>query len=105
MSDVRLIDANALLKEFEKRQKAAVDGVFADCFLNDAQNLSTEWWMVDDIVEAAPTIDAVPVVHGRWEWGQCGWFCTACGQRPMVEAVAFAKYCHRCGAKMDAKEG
>ena len=61
-----LISRNALLKEFEKRQEQKVDE-YCDCFLNDAQELSTEWWCVEDAVAAAPTIDAVYVVHGLWE--------------------------------------
>lgn len=45
------------------------------------------------------------VRHGRWEWTQNGWCCSVCHKKSMVEAVAFAKYCHRCGAKMDGREG
>ena len=58
----RLIDADALMKEFEIRQKRQINE-YCDCFLNDAQNLSTEWYCVEDIVEAAPTIEAEPVTH------------------------------------------
>ena len=101
MADKRLIDANALLKEFENRQEQQINE-YCDCFLNDDQELSTEWWCVEDLVASAPTIDAVPVVHGRWKWTQNGWCCSACYKKSLVEAVAFAKYCHRCGAKMDA---
>ena len=53
MADKRLIDANALLKEFEKRQEQQTNE-YCDCFLNDAQELSTEWWCVEDAVAAAP---------------------------------------------------
>lgn len=59
MSDKRLIDANALLKEFENRQEQQINK-YCDCFLNDAQEISTEWWCVEDLVAAFPTIDAVP---------------------------------------------
>ena len=52
-------------------------------------------------------IDAVPVVHGRWELygadkrGRGGVFlCTACSRcRPTK-----SEYCPNCGAKMDLKE-
>ena len=64
MDDMRLIDANALLREFEKRQEQQINE-YCDCFLNDAQELSTEWWCVEDLVASAPTIDAVEVVRCR----------------------------------------
>lgn len=57
---MRLIDADALLKEFEKRQEQQ-SNEYCDCFLNDAQELSTEWWCVEDAVTAAPTINAVEI--------------------------------------------
>ena len=59
-----LISRSALLKEFEKRQEQQTNK-YCDCFLNDAQELSTEWWCVEDAVIAAPTIDAVEVVRCR----------------------------------------
>ena len=110
MTDVRLIDANALLKEFEKRQEQQVNE-YCDCFLNDAQELSTEWWCVEDAVTAAPTIDAVEVVHGRWEdateiiagirFPQTR--CTACGKVYWGYRTE-CYYCPNCGAKMDGGE-
>ena len=73
---MRLIDADALLKEFESRQEQQISN-YCDCFLNDAHELSTEWYCVEDMVEAAPTVDAVPVVrckdckHYGWEQESC----------------------------------
>jgi hypothetical protein len=102
MPDVRLIDANALLKEFEKRQENQINE-YCDCFLNDAQELSTEWWCVEDAVTAAPTIDAVPVGHGRWVHfnprNPNAVLCSVCD-------YAFARlhpenYRPNCGAKMN----
>ena len=107
MADKRLIDANALLKEFEKRQEQQINE-FCDCFLNDAQELSTEWWCVEDAVAEAPTIDAVEVVHGKWESCWEDWRhqlegnkCSVCGFEYFGNLF---KYCPNCGAKMDAKD-
>ncbi len=104
MADVRLIDANALLKDFAERQQLdRSDGDYADCFMNDAQELSTEWWCVEDAVTSAPTIDAVPVVHaGLRETGMdeawCSWGdCTNCGHSNIMGS----KFCNECGARMD----
>ena len=110
MSKMRLIDANALLKECEKRQEQQTYE-YCDCFLNDAQEISTEWWCVEDMVMAAPTIVAVPVVHAKWvhgqRYGDSGgwvWRCTACRREAITPIISALKYCHCCGAKMDADE-
>lgn len=57
-----------------------------------------------DIVENSPTIEATPVVHGRWEWIEDSTNnCSACGHTtffyPCLETVP--NYCPNCGAKMD----
>lgn len=113
-----LISRSALLKEFEKRQEQQTNK-YCDCFLNDAQELSTEWWCVEDEVIAAPTIDAVEVVHGRWVRDDLGHaFCSKCRERlPYIhcyseepcsdcdeewdEEMPESLYCPHCGAKMD----
>ena len=57
------------------------------------------------IITGAPTVDAEPVVRGRWEerykpngeyvaWD--GYYCSACGKQ-----AAKSNYCPHCGAKMD----
>ena len=92
--------------------------------LIDANALSdSKWWesLTDDfdkarariIVMSAPTVDAVEVVHGRWEPHyetfdadmavgilggnyQTGWQCSVCGRYESSKEP----YCN-CGAKMD----
>ena len=104
-----LIDAKSLLKEFEKRQEQQINE-YCDCFLNDSQTLSTEWWCVEDAVAAAPIIDAVPVVHAMWE--QRGNIILCAGEHGCYEAMPWnyytqskfdgklPAYCPHCGAKM-----
>jgi hypothetical protein len=77
---------------------------------------------VEDAVTAIkvlPTVDAVPVVHGRWIHGQevcreyigitlimvqySHWECSVCGYR--TEGQPLWKYCPNCGARMDEKDG
>ena len=51
------------------------------------------------LVEDAPTVDAVPVVHGRWiaqEYGDQK-ECSICGEL----FCCYGNYCMNCGAKMD----
>lgn len=77
--------------------------------LIDADKL--DWWYkgrnIRHVIDNAPTVDAVPVVHGRWSdagFGELpkhapyGWACSACG------GISFNNeyiYCPNCGAKMD----
>ena len=54
------------------------------------------------IIQEMPTVDAVPVRHGKWledpddDWG-CR--CSECGH---LELYQF-DYCSSCGARMDGK--
>jgi len=60
-----------------------------------------------DVIDNAPTVDAVPVVHGEWIdrngsivapfWER--YECSECGARSDN-----SKYCPNCGARMDADE-
>ena len=60
------------------------------------------------IIEEAPTIDAVSVVHGEWKpfdqaWGRQIWYCTACEtsmHMPTKMGKPMYEYCPYCGAKM-----
>ncbi len=54
----RLIDADALMGEFERAQRTMQQhGREYSCsFLSSSQELSTEWYCVEDILENAPTI-------------------------------------------------
>lgn len=64
-----------------------------------------------DIIEDAPTVDAVPVVHGRWDdsgrytfpGGGTAVRCTECGCALTVSEYHLNNwnYCPVCGAKMD----
>ena len=59
-----------------------------------------------------PTVDAVPVKHGRWihleqsEYATISGKCTCCGWEAHYyeDDVANMPYCPNCGAKMDLEE-
>lgn len=63
-------------------------------------------------IEAAPTVDAVPVVHGRWVgaplWGSGNCPCSECGSQYIIYVYPHGeireKYCPNCGARMDGAE-
>ena len=62
-------------------------------------------------LDDAPTVDAVPVRHGRWETDGMmmddGEYlmtrCTACGEA--YEYGYNMPFCPNCGARMDGKDG
>jgi len=64
-------------------------------------------------VKASPTIDAVPVVHGRWQGEADGyadgypvydvWYCSECGycvDDGTDDPALLPRHCPDCGAKM-----
>lgn len=99
---MRLIDADALL------QRAIPHG------------WSTPKWVSDIAIDDAPTIDAVPVKHGKWikmsDADGVYWACSECGEDipriahydpqfdlfPRLESIDRTNYCPHCGAKMES---
>lgn len=100
MAEPRLIDAD-LFFQFLSDRKVKETGAFSKG-LNKGLNIARSALRNED---ACPTVDAVPVVHGRWEeryvpngeyvsWD--GYYCSVCGKQ-----AAKSNYCPNCGAKMD----
>lgn len=66
--------------------------------------------VLDVYISAAPTVDAQPVVHGRWiesvierTMGALnGYKCSICGHEKIGRTCLY-NYCPECGAKMDEK--
>ena len=61
-----------------------------------------------DLQMLMPTVDAAPVVHGKWTTKRTQkhdgeWYCTICDYEPIVMTDDM-KYCPGCGAKMDLEE-
>ena len=57
-------------------------------------------------VAYAPTIDAVPVKHGKWEVKGQDVYCSVCGKESAYTwhgSSKFSSYCPNCGAKMDGE--
>ena len=68
-------------------------------------------------IDKCPTVDAVPVVHGRWLYdsGSGKYFCSACDEYALsfkkdtlyggdLYEVCLTDYCPHCGAKMDGED-
>ena len=93
MANKRLIDADYIYDAVERRYQVS-SGIEHRCERD-----------LLDLICSAPTVDAVEVVHGRWEerytpngeyvaWN--GFYCSVCGKK-----AAKSNYCPNCGAKMD----
>ena len=101
-TEKRLIDANEALRMMRNSKsdnpcinptRKGVWNVAHDCAIS--------------CVDACPTVDAVEVVHGRWEWlgpnrlvpeCMCG-TCSVCKVRSKY--IVNTDICPNCGAKMD----
>lgn len=91
---MRLIDADEAIANIQKTIIGASD------FARDIRDAAC------NAVGQCKSIDAVPVVHGRWEmdrsWNREIFYrCSSCGN-PDDNKCA---YCSHCGAKMDGKDG
>ena len=99
---MRLIDAEAFLKT--EIDRCGSDPVVGIC-TSDNEYLS-------DRLKKAPTIEAKPVVHGRWIGkpicGNDNCRCSECGSwyniHVNLRGEVMQKYCPNCGAKMDEGE-
>ena len=101
---MRLIDADAV---WQKIQLQRYD------YLHTSELTFTGLTIAKKIIEEAPTIEATPVVHGRWmptyhtyynRDGECRiadeWHCSKCEIYSRNEW----HYCPNCGAKMDGEK-
>ena len=99
----RLIDADALNAEMYHKSFEVDDG-------RNIWNsgLWIRYKIFEEAIRDAPTIDAVPVVHGRWiDEGQYAdyhphhaWRCSECGEHVIEIDTPWYKYCPNCGADM-----
>ena len=87
----RLIDANAL----------GIGKANRDAF--DKPEYADGWNSAVAIIEDAPTVDAAPVVHGKWRKRGNEKTCSVC------DFIYYSNndewnYCPNCGARMDGKK-
>ena len=98
---MRLIDADAL----EVFVKTVRQGLYLDKTLSDIPTRDSMLLNFQQYVHLQPTIDAVPVVRGEWEYEHGAWCCLKCGENNPYgvdyETNIFAAYCPNCGAKME----
>lgn len=103
------------MAEYIERRMAvdAIAEIMATGFVEDRVILPHELQDLQDELEALPTADVAPVVHGRWvSWAEAENFipssdryeCSVChdaAQRLCNGDDLLSSYCPNCGAKMD----
>lgn len=112
MTGIRLIDANALDRNF-------YDSCTGECDCCSLHNIIEYGVYGCGLIHLAPTIDAAEIVHGRWVYDDLGHtYCSKCHERlPYIhcyseepcsdydeawdEEIPETRYCPNCGAKMD----
>ena len=113
----RLIDADELIAYFEEQYNVAMDDPdLVSGYVMSALRCCLGYF------KTIPTVDAIPVVHGRWniddyDSGDPGYYsafievhCSKCGYELGAESGQYGwyygdtfplNYCPTCGAKMD----
>ena len=102
MPDIRLIDANAVLKEMKETYCTDCNNYNGVCCR------ACEHMDDMDFIEDAPTIDAHPVKHGTWNRTDMFVKCSECGVELLDDAFfgihvfddGYMPFCPNCGAKM-----
>ena len=96
-NEKRLIDANALIAEYDR------------VHIGEPGNARK-------LMEDAPTVDAVEVVHGRWDTEKCNhkphriknpekWVIYKCSVCGYSNGRKQSNYCPNCGADMRERKG
>ncbi len=110
-----LIDAHKLYEQYETAMRELVKSTNCENIGLEALSLLCG----ANLIANAPTVDAAPVVHGRWisdeayghikvidgvPNGSC--ICSVCGKwlTGSDEYDVYGNYCPACGAKMDLDE-
>ena len=89
-----------LPEEYKNIEKWQIVGAIADKITeSDRININ-----INDAAHLIPTVDAVPVRHGKWERVEYsfvgGYRCSCCGSKALDDSF---NYCGYCGAKMDGE--
>ena len=99
---MRLIDADALMENYGLKDATKYGNKDAEQQEHSYSTLML--YEIADIIEDAPTVEAKPVVHGRWlefdiDYGcipTVGYQCSECGQSNGF----ITDFCPNCGADM-----
>ena len=103
----RLIDANALITTIQgtASEVARTSPYDPEWFTRLAQRQ----FEILGIIDEAPIVDAVEVVHGKmrhvfFSYQNNHYECTCCNATFLTNSAPYWNYCPNCGAKMDLED-
>ena len=104
---MRLIDADELMKQYGIENATKYGNKNAK---QQEHSYSTMMlYEIADMIEDAPTVDAVPVVKGKWIYNDFikEWECSNCHSSISLsdDRNSHPNYCPHCGADMRKKVG
>jgi len=98
---MRLIDVDAFMAAYGMAERCEdCRSNSKECEYSDFTRRDICGWLDD-----APTVDAAPIVHGRWDdsFDNITPYCSVCHMSNRC-LNRTPNYCPHCGAKMDLKE-
>jgi hypothetical protein len=96
VNEPRYINANGL--------KDTLDYYISEAGWTAAHNEALTW-VKDEFIDAEPTADVAPVVHGHWIAIAADVHrCSNCDQLVRTKDIVPYLFCNVCGAKMDESE-
>ena len=105
---MKMIDYNLLRGKITAMQ--STEPKYAYNFLNNAQNPSTEWECIEDMIDSMEVHEAEPVKRGKWlQHGKPDdyfWCCSACKKWIIYAEHDLHKhhFCGNCGADMRGED-
>ena len=104
MANKRLIDANALYWRAEKEKMEELFPNWKELPQEVKDMLCKHGKEFERLLKEAPTVDAVEVVHGKWEGSAYdirGDYEEQCSHCKQWSTAYGSDFCPNCGAKMD----
>ena len=108
---MKMIDYNLLRGKITAMQ--STEPKYAYNFLNNAQNPSTEWECIEDMIDSMEVHEAEPVRRGEWIVDNDFYTCSRCNHQFLIDKIlsmtiypsgGMPYYCPCCGADMRGDE-
>ena len=100
---MRLIDVNDFLAKLKERHEYIMQDPEVSKRMKWCE--AVHYGATTEIIEKMPTIEATPVVHGRWIEVRGRYICSECKSRASLHSGGIGQnlshYCPNCIAKMD----